>query len=40
VAPDGVAAMREYLDRMWDQALASFAAAAEQESEPTKGSQQ
>jgi DNA-binding transcriptional ArsR family regulator len=28
--PDGVAAMRSYLDRFWDQALADFKAAAEQ----------
>ena len=27
--PDGVAAMRAYLDRFWDQALADFKAAAE-----------
>ena len=27
--PDGVAAMRSYLDRFWDQALADFKAAAE-----------
>jgi len=40
VAPEGVEAMREYLDRMWVQALAAFAAAVEQESEPTKGSKQ
>jgi DNA-binding transcriptional ArsR family regulator len=32
VAPDGVAAMRAYVDGMWDQALAAFAAAVEQES--------
>ena len=28
--PGGVAALREYLDRMWESALASFAAVAEQ----------
>jgi DNA-binding transcriptional ArsR family regulator len=28
--PAGVAAMRSYLDRFWDQALADFKAAAEQ----------
>src|ERR1700738_3032630 len=33
--PSGVAAMREYLDRMWDRALAAFAAAVEEpETEP------
>lgn len=37
VDPSGVAAMREYLDRMWDAALAAFAAAAENEPKPTKG---
>ncbi|MFC4495786.1 ArsR/SmtB family transcription factor [Streptomyces ovatisporus] len=31
--PAAVAAMREYLDRMWDQALAAFAAAVEQDTE-------
>ena len=31
INPAGVAAMRDYLDRMWDQALAAFAAAVEQE---------
>jgi DNA-binding transcriptional ArsR family regulator len=31
VDPAGVAAMREYLDRMWDAALAAFAAAVEQD---------
>jgi DNA-binding transcriptional ArsR family regulator len=30
INPRGVAAMRGYLDRMWDQALAAFATAAEQ----------
>jgi DNA-binding transcriptional ArsR family regulator len=29
--PDGLAAMRSYLDRFWDQALADFKAAAEAE---------
>jgi DNA-binding transcriptional ArsR family regulator len=29
VDPSGVAAMREYLDHMWDTALASFAATVE-----------
>jgi DNA-binding transcriptional ArsR family regulator len=38
VEPSGVAAMREYMDRMWDAALAAFAAAAEdQESNDRKG---
>ena len=31
--PDGVGALRIYLDHFWDQALAAFKAAAEQ---PTK----
>ena len=31
VEPTGVAAMREYLDRMWDTALAAFAVAVEAE---------
>ena len=31
VNPDGVAAMRAYLDRMWDQALNAFATAVEQD---------
>ena len=30
VDPAGVAAMREYLDQMWDAALAAFAVAVEQ----------
>jgi DNA-binding transcriptional ArsR family regulator len=29
--PKGIATMREYLDRMWDKALASFKAFAEAE---------
>jgi DNA-binding transcriptional ArsR family regulator len=46
VDPQAVAAMRSYLDRMWDAALAAFAAAVErppgatqptQPTEPTKG---
>ena len=37
VDPSGVAAMRQYLERMWDTALVAFAAAAENEPEPTKG---
>ncbi len=38
VDPSGVAAMREYLDRMWDTALVAFAAAAEgQDPKQTKG---
>lgn len=38
VDPSGVAAMREYLDQMWDAALAAFAMAVEQaqESDTTK----
>ena len=31
--PGGVAVMRSYLDRFWDQALAAFAAAVEQDEE-------
>lgn len=38
VDPAGVAAMREYLDQMWDTALAAFAAAVEdKEAKHTKG---
>jgi DNA-binding transcriptional ArsR family regulator len=38
VDPSGVAAMREYLDQMWDTALAAYAAAAEaQEANHTRG---
>ena len=37
VQPDGVSAMREYLDRMWDMALTAFAAAVEAESDPRRG---
>jgi DNA-binding transcriptional ArsR family regulator len=33
VQPAAIAAMREYLDRMWDHALAAFAAAVEQDAE-------
>jgi DNA-binding transcriptional ArsR family regulator len=36
VAPEGIAAMRDYLDQMWDQALAAFAAAVESESRPAE----
>ena len=31
IAPDGVAALRHYLDELWDDALAGFAAAAHAE---------
>lgn len=31
IRPEGVAAMRTYLDRMWDDALTAFAAAIEQQ---------
>lgn len=31
IDPAGVAAMREYLDRMWDAALAAFAVAVEEQ---------
>jgi DNA-binding transcriptional ArsR family regulator len=38
VDPAAVAAMREYLDRMWDAALAAFTMAVEdQETKHTKG---
>lgn len=38
VDPSGVAAMREYLDQMWDAALTAFAAAVENHpDEQTKG---
>ena len=33
VDPAGVAAMREYLDQMWDAALAAFAMAVEERDE-------
>ena len=31
VDPKGIGAMRKYLDRLWDQGLAAFKAAAEEE---------
>ena len=38
VEPAGIAAMRDYLDQMWDAALAAFAMAVEeQELKPTDG---
>jgi DNA-binding transcriptional ArsR family regulator len=38
VDPTGIAAMREYLDQMWDAALAAFAVAVEdQDTKHTKG---
>jgi len=37
VAPEGISAMREYLDQMWDKALTAFAAAAEEEPESEEG---
>jgi DNA-binding transcriptional ArsR family regulator len=37
VVPTGLTAMREYLDRMWDPALAAFAAATEDEDTNEKG---
>lgn len=36
LAPDGIAALRAYLDLVWDDALASFAAAAQAEAEASK----
>jgi DNA-binding transcriptional ArsR family regulator len=35
VDPDGLAAMRGYLDHFWDQALAGFKAAVEQQTKET-----
>lgn len=35
--PEGVAAMRAYFDRFWNQALAAFTAAAEQQEEEQNG---
>ncbi len=38
IDPAGVAAMRDYLDQMWDKALAAFAIATENDNTtPTKG---
>ena len=37
IAPEGVAGLRQYLDSLWDDALAAFARAAE---EKAKGKQQ
>jgi DNA-binding transcriptional ArsR family regulator len=38
IDPAGVAAMRDYLDQMWDKALAAFAIAVENDNTmPTKG---
>jgi DNA-binding transcriptional ArsR family regulator len=38
VDPAGVAAMRDYLDQMWDAALVAFAAAVEDDNtQPTRG---
>lgn len=37
VLPAGVSAIREYLDRMWDESLTAFAAVVEQEPEPEEG---
>jgi len=33
VDPRGIEAMRNYLDRLWDRALAAFKAAAEKETD-------
>ena len=35
VEPEGIAELRDYLDELWDQALAAFKQAVEQEEEPT-----
>jgi DNA-binding transcriptional ArsR family regulator len=35
--PKGVAALRTYLDRMWDDALVAFAAAVEEDESEDKG---
>ena len=41
VDPAGVAALREYLDQMWDAALAAFAMAVEeQETKQTSGDEE
>jgi DNA-binding transcriptional ArsR family regulator len=38
IDPAGVAAIRDYLDQMWDKALAAFAIAVENDNTmPTKG---
>ena len=37
VVPDGVASMRDYLDRMWDRALTAFAATVESQAESKRG---
>jgi DNA-binding transcriptional ArsR family regulator len=37
VNPEGVSAMRDYLQRMWDTALAAFAAAIENDAVQPKG---
>jgi DNA-binding transcriptional ArsR family regulator len=37
VDPQGVATMREYLDRMWEAALAAFAAAVDDEANQEEG---
>jgi DNA-binding transcriptional ArsR family regulator len=37
IRPEGIAALRAYLDRMWDEALAAFAAAAEREESEDQG---
>ncbi|QBX99361.1 ArsR family transcriptional regulator [Rhodophyticola sp. CCM32] len=36
LAPQGVANLRRYLDRLWDDALAAFVAEAERRAEPAK----
>jgi DNA-binding transcriptional ArsR family regulator len=40
VDPAGVAAMRDYLDQMWDAALAAFAMAVEQQESDTPRSEE
>jgi DNA-binding transcriptional ArsR family regulator len=37
IRPEGIAALRAYLDQMWDDALAAYAAAAEREQSEDEG---
>ena len=36
IAPEGIAGLREYLDTLWDDALAAFAQAAEEKAKENK----